>query len=638
MILTELLPRLRGVRKGWHGYAARCPAHDDKHQSLSLTEDSGRVLIHCHAGCKTSEIVNQLGMRFSDLFDKRIEKPNRKALGEPVQKAFRDSRAGFVYFPGPNTKKVHKVYRYVDENGELLYENVRYYPKDFRQRTFDKNNRPTWNLEGVRRVPYRLPELIKAQSDGRDIFLCEGEKDADALHELGFTATSFKGWKPEFNEYIHGQHVIVVQDHDKPGITMANEVAQMILRSAASVKLLDVWADRELPDKSGPDISDYVRVCVQDEGLGSDEIKERVSLMVNRTERWKQQVDPNADNYFVVKSANEWMQQAKTKPVARRLLGELWFEGEVCMLFADTNVGKSILAVQAADAISRGKSVGPLKVDCEPQKVVYFDFELTEKQFEARFSERDENETETRNAFEFHRNFYRAEINPETADLKGFTRFEDFLSHSLDVTIVQTGAKVLIIDNLTYLRDETENARNALPLMKFLKELKQRHGISILALAHTPKRDSTKPLSRNDLQGSKMIINFCDSSFAIGESHRYIGTRYIKQIKARNTEIIYHDQNVLLARIVKDVNFLRFDFSETAVEADHLRVKNDKDMAEIVLRAKELSRQGMSNRKIGEVLGVTHVTVSRYLKRASEPSFQVDGNQPDKPEVSTIDR
>jgi hypothetical protein len=62
---------------------------------------------------------------------------------------------------------------------------------------------------------------------------------------------------------------------------------------------------------------------------------------------------------------------------------------------------------------------------------------------------------------------------------------------------------VLIIDNLTYLRDETENARNALPLMKFLKELKSKHGLSILALAHTPKRDSSKPLGRNDLQGIK---------------------------------------------------------------------------------------------------------------------------------------
>jgi hypothetical protein len=511
----------------------------------------------------------------------------------------------------------------VDKDGKLLYENVRYYPKDFRQRTFDDNGKPIWNLEGVKRVPYRLPELIQAQSDGRDIFLCEGEKDADVLRELGFTATSFKGWKREFNEYLTGRHVIVVQDHDKPGAVQAGEVAHMILRSAASVKVLDVWSDREMPDKSGLDISDYVRVCVQDEGLGADEIKDRLCSMIERTERWKQAVNLNTDNYFVVKSANEWMAQARTKPIAKKLFGEFWFEGEVCMLFADTNVGKSILAVQAADAISRGRSVGPLKVECEAQKVVYFDFELTEKQFEARFSERDDEQRTTSNPYIFHSNFDRAEINPETVDLRGFTRFEDYLNHSLDETILKTGAKVLIIDNLTYLRDETENARNALPLMKYLKELKQRHGVSILALAHTPKRDSGKPLSRNDLQGSKMIINFCDSAFAIGESHKEPGVRYIKQIKARNTEIIYHGENVLMATIVKDANFLRFDFRSTGVEADHLKGKSEKDVAEMVRRAKELSSHGLSNRKVAEKLGIAHTTVARYLNL--EAQQVVDG-------------
>ena len=92
--------------------------------------------------------------------------------------------------------------------------------------------------------------------------------------------------------------------------------------------------------------------------------------------------------------------------------------------------------------------------------------------------------------------------------------------------------------------------------MKYLKELKTKYGLSILALAHTPKRDASKPLTRNDLQGSKMLINFCDSSFAIGESAKEHGVRYLKQIKARNTEIVYHTGNVLLANVTKKGNFL----------------------------------------------------------------------------------
>ena len=94
---------------------------------------------------------------------------------------------------------------------------------------------------------------------------------------------------------------------------------------------------------------------------------------------------------------------------------------------------------------------------------------------------------------------------------------EDYLHDSIATAIQNTGARVLIIDNITYLRQETERAKDALPLMKHLKALKLEYNLSILALAHTPKRDQSKPLTLNDLQGSKMLMNFSDSSFCIGE-------------------------------------------------------------------------------------------------------------------------
>src|SRR3954470_5244187 len=60
--------------------------------------------------------------------------------------------------------------------------------------------------------------------------------------------------------------------------------------------------------------------------------------------------------YFILESGNECIARARTQPIPRKLFGKLWFEGEICILFADTNVGKSILAVQIADSISRGTS------------------------------------------------------------------------------------------------------------------------------------------------------------------------------------------------------------------------------------------------------------------------------------------
>jgi len=177
---------------------------------------------------------------------------------------------------------------------------------------------------------------------------------------------------------------------------------------------------------------------------------------------------------------------------------------------------------------------------------------------------------------------------------------------------------VLIIDNLTYLRDETENAANALPLMKYLKELKRRHGISILALAHTPKRDITKPLGRNDLQGSKMLINFCDSAFAIGESQKEEGVRYIKQIKARNAAITYHSENVMLATIEKEERMLRFVFTRPGVEREHLKAFSDKDRAALVARAQDLRKQGLSLAEIATALNISKATAGRYVHQTDD--------------------
>ncbi len=187
---------------------------------------------------------------------------------------------------------------------------------------------------------------------------------------------------------------------------------------------------------------------------------------------------------------------------------------------------------------------------------------------------------------------------------------------------------MLIIDNLTYLRDETENARNALPLMKYLKELKSRHQISILALAHTPKRDSSKPLGRNDLQGSKMLINFCDSSFAIGESHKEPGVRYLKQIKARNTALIYHSENVLLGNVERVGSLLKFVFNGTGTEREHLKTESEKDKAEVVKRVHKMADEGMSSREIADEVGLSHTTINRYLKAAETGTSGTSGTAP----------
>lgn len=313
---------------------------------------------------------------------------------------------------------------------------------------------------------------------------------------------------------------------------------------------------------------------------------------------------------FTVKPANSWIEQAKTRPIPQMLFGELWFESELCILFADTNLGKSILAVQIGNSISNGEHIKGFKLQTPKQPILYFDFELTDKQFENRYS------NQFADHYQFDNDFIRVEINPD-ATLPEGQNWEDFLNFSLERSIIETRAKVLIIDNLTYLKNETERAKDALPLMKHLKALKSKYGLSILALAHTPKRDLAKPITRNDLQGSKMLINFCDSAFAIGESHADKNLRYLKQIKQRNTEQIYDADNVCVCQIDKPHNFLQFDFVGFATEQEHLKQPSDKDKENLTEKVIELKQQGRSFREIGAALGISHMNAKRVFDKCN---------------------
>jgi len=316
------------------------------------------------------------------------------------------------------------------------------------------------------------------------------------------------------------------------------------------------------------------------------------------------------EGLFLTRTANYWMEEANARPVPRMLFDKFWYEGELCILFADSNLGKSILAVQIGNSICNGKPIESFAHEATRQPVLYCDFELTDKQFEARYS------VDFTNHYRFSDEFYRSELDPDAEIPKGIRDFDEYLSISLERNIVQSGARVIIIDNLTYLRNETEQAKDALPLMKHLKALKSRYGLSILALAHTPKRDVRQPIGKNDLQGSKMLMNFCDSAFTVGESQANKSLRYLKQIKQRNTEQVYGGDNVCVCRIVKPYNFLQFEFVGYANEWDHLKRPKEDQNDQLMEEAVRLRQEGLSLREIGRELNIPHQKVDRLLKAA----------------------
>lgn len=318
--------------------------------------------------------------------------------------------------------------------------------------------------------------------------------------------------------------------------------------------------------------------------------------------------NPNV-GLFTIKSANDWIDEASNRPMPSRLFGQLWYEHEICILFSDSNLGKSILAVQIADAVSRGCNAMDMEMEAQPQMVLYFDFELSDKQFEVRYIGDDGSH------YQFSPNLKRVEINPDIVEYPDGYDFEEYIKSSLQQAVDELGAKVIILDNITYLSRETEKAQGALPLMKWLKSFGRKYDLSILVLAHTPKRNTANPITKNDLQGSKMLYNFCDGCFAIGESFKSSQLRYIKELKQRNMAFKYDADNVIECEIAKPDKFLMFRFVGYGCENEHLRQLSGDERDTMIGRTKELSAKGKTQREIANELGISVGSVNNYLKK-----------------------
>ena len=342
---------------------------------------------------------------------------------------------------------------------------------------------------------------------------------------------------------------------------------------------------------------------------------------------------------FTVETGSRWMDLGERSPAAKMLFGEFWHQGELSILFADTNAGKSVLAVQIANNIARARQTGPFACSAKPERVLYVDFELTTTQFYQRYSN-------PKGDYQFPANFYRAQFNQAGSIPEYFKSYDDFLIAGLEQKIMQIKATVLIIDNISCLRGGTESAAVALRLMNNLKRLKADHKLSILVLAHTPKRrNPARPINAEDLHGSKLLINFADSAFAIGKSTTEAGLCYIKQIKQRNTQQLYGESNVALCRITKTptspkkpANFLHFNFEGFGAEQPHIQIPGrhgyNRALAnhqQLATQIAEMEAEGLSQRQIARQLNMAAGSVNKLAHQAD--SLQNDSATPPLPVI-----
>lgn len=281
-----ILSRFKINKRSGNTAQCICPNHPDKHASLSVTykPGEGKTLIYCHAGCERDDVLEQVGLNVTDLFDEQLEKPIRK-----------------------EKSKFEKIYKYTDFNGKVLFEKVRIKGKQFFQRriiegaivwglgegeyseTYNGSNQFRKINEGTKQGKdtkkqyfplqkpelYNLPKVIEAIANDKWIFIAEGEKDCCTLKSMGFVATTGScgagegKWLDRYSQYFKGATVVILPDNDGTGISFAEEIRISIKKYAYSIRVLVVSGIE------GGDISDWNGVEGNDRELLLSRIKDQ---------------------------------------------------------------------------------------------------------------------------------------------------------------------------------------------------------------------------------------------------------------------------------------------------------------------------------------------------------------------------
>lgn len=245
MTYDEILTYFQVDRRYQDKAQCRCPAHDDRHASLTVTRRNGSVLVHCHAGCSIDNVLSAAGLKKSDLFYQKMQ----------------PGSAWKNYVESRSKGRIEAVYNYVSLNGNYAFTKLRLQGKKILYGAL-VNDRFTYGLNGRSRkelcaiyVPGGIQAVKKAIAEGRPVFIPEGEKDVDTLTKQGCIAWTYGGvsdWQSDFAALVKGATVYVLADNDEPGRRVANIIQNDLQGIAKYVKMVV-----PMPDVPKADISDF---------------------------------------------------------------------------------------------------------------------------------------------------------------------------------------------------------------------------------------------------------------------------------------------------------------------------------------------------------------------------------------------
>lgn len=247
MSAQQIATTLGNAKKVGNGYLASCPVphhgqgNGDKNPSLSVTDgEDGNVLFKCHGGCDQHEVFNTI--KDMGLLPELPPRPEYLSNVRPIM---------------PAIPVLEHEWFYTDENELPLFVKQRYKTFDAKGKTYKTlrilaDGSRVGKLGDCRIVPYRLPELLQAVTNGKVVYIAEGEKAVDALCSLGVTATTSHagagGWNQELNQYFSGANVVVVPDNDVAGWSYAAKIVESLLPVVKTIRVLDLGLDKPKED------------------------------------------------------------------------------------------------------------------------------------------------------------------------------------------------------------------------------------------------------------------------------------------------------------------------------------------------------------------------------------------------------
>lgn len=321
-IVAVLEQRGTKMKKNGRTFMALCPFHQDRNPSMSIDPEKG--VWNCHAGCGGGDVIRLLAM-LRNMSDGEFMK--EEGIGVEVEQR-----------PIAKTvdRRVVAYYSYEDENAKQLFEVIRYEPKDFRQRHRTETGDWVWDMQGVRRVLYQLPQVMQSQT----VIVSEGEKDAENLTRLGFVGTCNVGgagkWLDSYSESLAGKDVIIAGDGDKPGQDHAELVTASVASKAKTVRVLRFPANCK-------DVSDFIATFPSDDAArkGIEALIENAVVLIQGLHIPIRSIPDLEKDYRRHISALEHSQLnlGAWLPTLNKLRGLV--AGELCLIMGATGIGKT---------------------------------------------------------------------------------------------------------------------------------------------------------------------------------------------------------------------------------------------------------------------------------------------------------